>query len=331
MVTLKQIAAICGVSVTTVSKALNGAGDIGTATVERIVKTAEELGYHPNAAARSLVTRRTRNIGVLFEDDMNSGLTHEYFSFILNALKDEAETHGYDVTFISEKMGMRFLEHCRYRGCDGVVIANVDFEAPSVKELVASEIPVVTIDYSYEGRSSVVSDNRKGAADLLEYLVSLGNKRFAIIHGEKTLVTRNRIEGFKEAAERLGVTGECRWFEARYHDPKLSGQITKDLLESGDLPDCILYPDDISLLGGMTMLERSGLRIPQDIAIAGYDGIRLAELLRPRLTTLHQDSESLGREAIRLLLPQIEKNETECRRVIVPGSIMEGGTAIQRQ
>ena len=102
MVTLKQIANACGVSVASVSKALNQAPDIGIETAERIRRTARELGYYPNSAARALKTNRTYNIGVLFDDDTHVGLTHEYFSHVLNAVKNGAERRGYDVTFISK-------------------------------------------------------------------------------------------------------------------------------------------------------------------------------------------------------------------------------------
>ena len=125
MVTLKEIANVCGVSVATVSKALNHASDISQETTEKVSRVARELGYYPNAAARQLKTNRSYNIGVLFVDDTHCGLTHEYFSSVLNAVKNEVEHNGYDVTFISKNIGsttMSYLEHARYRNCDGVVI-----------------------------------------------------------------------------------------------------------------------------------------------------------------------------------------------------------------
>ena len=105
MVTIKDISKQCGVSPATVSKALNGYGDISTETAEMIRKTAQEMHYMPNAAARQLKTNMSHNIGVLFVDDTMSGLTHEYFSAILNSAKEEAERLGYDITFISRTVG----------------------------------------------------------------------------------------------------------------------------------------------------------------------------------------------------------------------------------
>lgn len=331
MVTLKQIANVCGVSVASVSKALNHSPDIGAETTERIIRTARELGYYPNAVARALKTNRSYSIGVLFEDDTHCGLTHEYFSHVLNAVKNEAESRGYDVTFISQKLGrtpMSFLEHCKYRNCDGVVIANVDFTDPTVTELVNSDIPVVTIDYLFDDRSAVVSDNVQGMHDLLAYVHSMGHRRIAFIHGELTAVTRSRLASFHKTATELGLDMPDDYVRtARYHDPRQSGLATRDLLALKEPPTCILYPDDISLLGGMTEIERSGLSVPEDISIAGYDGIPMSQLLRPILTTLRQDSQQLGSQAARLLIEAIEQPKTYLPQlVMIPGSVQEGGT-----
>ena len=331
MVTLKQIASVCGVSVATVSKALNHSPDIGAETTERIIRTARELGYYPNAVARALKTNRSYSIGVLFEDDTHCGLTHEYFSHVLNAVKNEAESRGYDVTFISQKLGrtpMSFLEHCKYRNCDGVVIANVDFTDLTVMELVNSEIPVVTIDYLFDDRSAVLSDNVQGMHDLLAYVHSMGHRRIAFIHGELTAVTRSRLASFHKTASELGMEVPDEYVRtARYHDPRQSGLATRDLLALKEPPTCILYPDDISLLGGMTEIERSGLSVPEDISIAGYDGIPMSQLLRPILTTLRQDSQQLGVQAARLLIEAIEQPKTYLPQlVMIPGSVQEGGT-----
>lgn len=331
MVTLKQIAQVCEVSVATVSKALNNAPDVGAETAGRIQHVARELGYYPNAAARALKTNRSQNIGVLFEDETHVGLTHEYFSYVLNAVKNEAESRGYDVTFISKNLGgepMTFLEHCRYRKVDGVVIANVDFTDPTVMELVQSEIPVVTIDYIFDNRSAVLSDNVQGMRDLVMHVASLGHERIAFIHGESTAVTRSRLASFYRATGELGLYIPDAYVRpARYHDPRQSGLATRELLSLTARPTCILYPDDISILGGISEVEKAGLRIPDDISIAGYDGITLSRMLRPMLTTLHQDSEGLGMNAAQLLIAAIEEPKTYIPQlVVVPGEVQVGST-----
>ena len=150
MVSLKDIAEACGVSVATVSKALNNHSDVSQSRREQIKKKANELGYLPNMAAKALKTKSTHDIGILFADAHNSGLTHPFFSEVLEGLKSEAEEKGYDLTFINTRSKMNrmsYLEHCLYRNVDGVVIACVDFFQPEVVELAQSRLPVVTIDH----------------------------------------------------------------------------------------------------------------------------------------------------------------------------------------
>ena len=149
MVSLKDIAKECGVSTATVSKALNGQHDIGEETKARVRETAERMGYFPNAAARALKTNRSYNVGVLFQEEAGSGLTHEYFSGVLNGIKVQVEKMGYDVTFINNSYGVKktsFFEHCRYRNFEGIVIVCADFASQGVLELMNSAFPVVTID-----------------------------------------------------------------------------------------------------------------------------------------------------------------------------------------
>ena len=126
-----------------------------------------------NSAARALKTNRTYNLGVLFVDERRSGLGHEYFSAMLESFKVEAEAHGYDITFINHNVGGKptsYLQHCLHRGVDGVVIACVDFNDPQVRELVDSNIPLVTIDRVFDNRLAVLSDNVRGVSMLVRHV-----------------------------------------------------------------------------------------------------------------------------------------------------------------
>ena len=334
MVTIKDISKQCGVSPATVSKALNGYGDISTETAEMIRKTAQEMHYMPNAAARQLKTNMSHNIGVLFVDDTMSGLTHEYFSAILNSAKEEAERLGYDITFISRNVGgnnSSFVEHCRYRKCDGVLIASVDFLSDQVRELVESEFPTVTIDYSFNNQSSVVSDNVEGAYRLTEYLLEKGHRKIAFIHGEKTSVTEKRLVGFFRACEDYGIDIPVEYvLEARYHDPKVCEVLTEQLMKMEDPPTVIMYPDDYSYLGGLRQLEKMGLSVPEDVSAAGYDGINISQVLRPRLTTYYQDAEMIGKKSMQKLVETIENKRT-CivEQIMVSGKLLEGHSVKQ--
>jgi LacI family transcriptional regulator, galactose operon repressor len=334
MVSMKDISLKCGVSVATVSKALNDHSDIGESTKEFIRKTAKEMGYFPNSSARALKTNRTYNIGVLFVDEAQSGLTHEYFSHVLDSFKVTAEQNGYDITFINRNKvhsSMSYLEHSKYRGVDGVVIACVDFHDPEVLELVRSDLPVVTIDYTFNNRIAVISDNIKGIKDLLTYIYEMGHRKIAYIHGADSAVTQNRVGSFYKTLDSLGIMVPDEYVkEGIYHDTESSAILTRELLNLKDRPTCIIYPDDFSGIGGINVIKERGLKIPEDISVAGYDGLRLSQVLDPKLTTLKQDTKSLGRLAAEKLIHLIEKPKAAViERVVVRGEVIKGESVKQ--
>ena len=169
MATIMELSEKCGVSVSTVSKALNGYTDIGDKTRELVIRTAKEMGYFPNANARALKLKKTYNIGVLFSTYTSVGLRNDYFAHILSALREEAAQGGYDITFIEHHVGnreMTYLEHCRYRHFDGVCIVCADYENEEVISLANSDLPIVTIDYSFPKAFSIISDNYGGMKQL---------------------------------------------------------------------------------------------------------------------------------------------------------------------
>ena len=335
MVSMKDISIKCGVSVATVSKAMNGHRDIGERTSRYIREVAREMGYLPNAAARALKTNRTNNLGVLFIDKMQSGLSHEYFSSMLESFKVEAERCGYDITFISNNIGqyeMTYLEHCRYRACDGVVIASVDFNDPAVVELVQSEIPVVTIDHVFNEKTAILSNNVQCIKDLVTYIAEQGHKKIAFIHGEDTSVTQKRIASFYRICKELDITVPAAYVRgAQYHDPASSAKETHALLSLPDPPTCIMYPDDFSFIGGRNAIEERGLKIPDDISVAGFDGIYLSQVLQPTLTTVRQDTRNIGNEAARRLIDAIENPKTSMTEQIMINGLLMPGASVKRR
>lgn len=329
MVSMKDIAQRCGVSVATVSKALNGQPDIGEETRSRICAIADEMGYMTNSAARALKTNRTHNLGVLFVDERRSGLGHEYFSTMLESFKVEAEARGYDITFLNRNVGGRnttYLQHCLYRGLDGVVVACVDFTDPQVRELVESNIPLITVDHVFNNRLAVLSDNAHGVSALVRHVYSKGHRRIAFLHGERTTVTQNRLIGFYRACEELGLEVPDDYVrECVYHDPDRCHRETRKLLSLKERPTCILFPDDYSYIGGLNALTEAGLRVPEDISAVGYDGIHLARVLN--LTTYSQNAVSLGATAAKRLIGLIEHPKTTLKdSVMIPGKLLEGSS-----
>ena len=329
---MKDISVICGVSVATVSKALNDHNDISKEMKEKVRQVADELGYFPNAAAQALKTHKSNNIGVLFIDEARSGLTHDYFAHVLDSFKRTAEENGYDITFINGNLKseseMSYLAHAQYRGFDGVVIACVDFYDPRVEQLVRGNIPVVTIDHVYDNRVAIISDNVKGMKDLLTYCYEQGHRKIAYIHGAYSSVTQSRLSSFYMTAESLQLeVPEEYVMEADYRSTEKAYHCTQKLLDLPDPPTCILYPDDFASFGGISAIQARGLRVPEDISIAGYDGIPIAQQFRPQLTTVMQDTERLGSLAAEKLIGLIDHPRTTLvEQVIVEGHVAPGGS-----
>ncbi len=335
MVSQKDISAACGVSVATVSKALNNHNDVSVETKERIRKIAMDLGYMPNSAAKALKTNRTYNIGILFVDEALSGLTHDYYAALLDSFKRTAEALGYDLTFIncnqSRANNMSYLAHARYRGFDGVCIACVNFYDPQVIELVRSDIPIVTVDHVFNNRMVVQSDNVNGMDDLVRYVYSMGHRKIAYIHGADSAVTQSRLSSFYKTCEELGVDVPDEYvLEGPYRNTEITYQETLKLLNLPDPPTCILYPDDFAAFGGMNAIRSRGMSIPEDISIAGYDGIRIGRHIEPHLTTIRQDTEKIGQAAAQKLIDLIERPKTTLvERVVVEGVLYKGDTVKQ--
>ncbi len=319
--TIKEVSARCGLSVSTVSKALNNYSDVSEATRNLVIRTAQEVGYHPNSLARALKTNRTYNLGVLFVDDEQSGLTHNYFAAVLDSFKSEAESKGYDITFINHNIGrtkMTYLEHCRYRNVDGVCLACVDFFAPEIIELIASDLPLVTIDHVFNNRTCILSDNINGMRSLVRYVYDQGHRRIAFVHGMRSSVTESRITGFFRTMRELNLPTPPEYIvECAYHNPPSANRAVTRILQTPNRPTCILMSDDYAALGGIEAIRSAGLTIPSDISIAGYDGIQLMQLTQPKLTTIAQNTRRIGAKAASSLIDRIENPKTAGSDILV--------------
>lgn len=329
MVSMKDVAAACGVSVATVSKALSNHRDIGENTRRQVKEIASKMGYLPNQSARYLKTNRSYNIGVLFNDAGKSGLTHDFFSGVLQSLKRTAEERGYDVSFLNTASAdMSYVERARYRGFDGVAVACFDFSEPMMQELLQSSLKVVTIDYVADNHPAVISDNMDGMERLMKYIIDSGHRKIAYIYGDNSGVTRQRLAAYYRSLEENGIEVPQTYVkQALYRNTKLAYQLTEELLDLPEPPTCIIYPDDVACFGGINSIRARGLSVPDDISVAGYDGIRAGQYAEPHLTTIQQDVEQLGTHAALRLIEAIERPTAPAPSVhTVRGTLVKGQT-----
>lgn len=289
-------------------------------------KAAQELGYYPNAAAQMLKTKRSYNVGILFQNRLG----HEFFSLVLEALRHTVEGSGYDITFLGtwNGPGSGYYEHAMRRQCDGVIIAQGIFDFDSVHRLTESDIPVVSIEQVFTNRTAVMSDNVGSMETIVRYAYQMGHREIAFIHGEIGDVTRSRLVGFHRGCRACGLeVPDSHVIEARFNEPEDSGEATRQLLSEKTPPTCIIYPDDISCIGGITAIQKMGLSVPDDVSCIGFDGIRLTRIVSPSITTYRQNAQGIGQRAAEELIAAIEDPKCYIPRIItVPGEIQPGGS-----
>lgn len=332
-VSIRDLALKCGLSVSAVSKALNHYPDISKETRAFVLKTAKEIGYFPSASARTLKTNRSRNVGVLFEPNSPSGMTHPFFSSLLESFKTEVESKGYDLTFINRNLqsGMSYLEHCRYRNVDGAALICTDFENEDVLTLVNSDIPTVIIDNPMENQPCILSENRTGMYALTRYAISLGHKKIAYVHGEICFVTDERIAGYTKALTDSGIEVKSEYLiPSAFDNPKKAQEAFKAVMRLSDPPTCILMSDDTTAITAIQLAKDMHFSVPGDISIGGYDGVRLSLMFSPVLSTIKQDTFTMGKTAADELIRLIETPSSVSGKTITVPGILVAGESIGR-
>ncbi len=326
MVRLKDIAEVCGVSIATVSRALNGLTSDSKERTSFIRQTARDMGYYPNAAAKTLKTSRSNNLGILYEDRMN----HEYFSSLIDELRCEADKNGYDLTFLGRSgySETNYYEHARQRNLDGVIVVQADYEAAGIIRLATSSIPTVIVDHAYDGCDCVASDNRTSMEQIVRHVYDRGHRRIAFIQGEKGAVSRERLAGFYKICAELGLRVPVEYVqEGHFHNATDCAECIMTLLQLKDKPTCVLCPDDYSCLGALWQLKAQGINVPDDISLVGYDGILVSQMISPCLTTYRQDTARIAQEVFNLMIDSIEFPESHVPKLVtVSGKLVEGET-----
>ncbi len=321
--TMKRIAADLGVSITTVSKVLNHHADIGEATRARVLARVEELGYRPNAVARSLTLRRTHTLGVVIPD-----LMHSFFVEIVAGLESVASARGYGILLCSSGENPRKerseLEMLRARQVDGIVLASVHASGNTelLQRLAALGGALVMIDRDDHPRvrcHRVLTDDELVGKMATEHLLTLGRRAVAHIAGPPITHARRREAGYLAALRAAGVESRPEWIVRSGFMEADGYQAMRKLLSLDQPVDAVFAVNDPAAIGAMKAVWDAGLVVPDDVAVVGAGDIAHGDLLRVPLTTVGWSKEGLGRRAAELLLEQITSQETTTfKRVIIP-------------
>jgi len=308
MANIKDVAKGAGVSVATVSRVYNHSHHVREETRQRVRRTAQHLGYSPHGAARSLVTNRTYTIGVLLPD-----LYGEFFSELIRGIDQRAQASSYHVLLSSARPHGESLEPVlrSMRGrVDGLIIMTPDLDTPISGHSLPMGFPVVLLngapgDAAYD---SLGIDNFAGASAMVRHLASLGHRRIAIICGApQNFDATERLRGYGAAVAELGLDADPALRLPGDFSEAAGHAAARRILEGGPRPTAVFAANDGMAIGALSAFREAGLRVPEDIAVTGFDDIPMAQYVDPALTSVHVDISELGRCAADRLLTALRE------------------------
>lgn len=321
---IKKIAELAGVSVSTVSKIINNYSDISEETKTRVLQIMKETGYVPSNSAKTLATKKSNLIGVIFAGKLNIDFTHPFFIEVLNAFKKQMGVLGYDLLFFSNEKSHAvdgdYLARCRHFQVDGCIIVTGQQLEPSIYELDQSEIPCIGVDIELTGKTSgyIMSDNFNMAYKVVEHFYLQGYRELGYIGSTmESHISNIREKGYKNAIESFGLTIQDKWFVNGDTFFETSGyEAMKKMMKRGHVPRAIFAASDLLAIGAMRALKEASLEIPKDIAIIGCDDIEACQYTTPTITTIRQNKEKIGKLAA-LMLFDLINNQAEASSIVV--------------
>lgn len=324
-VTIHDVAKESGVSYSTVSRVLNGFEFVKADTRTKVLAAAEKLGYVANMQARSLAGGKTRIIGLLVP-----GLDNGYIGEIVRGIDEEIVKFNYDLMLYTtrrrEGSEARYVKVISNSVTNGIILIVPLLDREYLMSLREHNFPYVLVDQiDLQFHSSVVdATNWQGAYDATKYLLELGHRQIGFIKGLAGLQsTEDRLAGYKAAIADYNLAyDETLVIEGDYFTP--SGyDAARQLIQRDPRPTAIFASNDLMALGAMQAIQEQGLSIPQHISLIGFDDIPQASLVHPRLTTVRQPLEQMGRVAVNLLIEQIENPDITPRRVTLATRFVE--------
>jgi len=316
MVKLSDIAKKLNLSLTTVSRALNDHSEVSPKTKELVRKTAKEMEYVPNKFARNLALKKSHLIGLVYIDPDESSF-YQSFSFeVIAGVRNYFGNTSYDIIIVpgNKKNNKResLKKICYSRGIEGLFVVGISIGDPYVEELKEDFIPAVIVDYPLLTNkvSYIQSDNIKGCEIAVEFLSSKGHSRIAFINGHNlAAISALRLTGYKSALKKNGFTFDQSIVKTGDYSEKSGFNAVNEMLKAKLDFSAIFAASDLMAVGAIKAIKENGLKIPDDIAVIGFDDILLAEYSSPSLTTVRQHKFDLGYKGSMELNKMIEQSD----------------------
>lgn len=309
MVTIYDIAEATGYSAPTVSKALNGIGSLSEETRQKILDKANELGYEPNITARTLTTKKSNLIGVIYDDTgMNKGFSHPLFSPILTSFREKIEAAGYDIIFLSRHFNMSYFSHANFRCIDGMIIINPATNTPAdFDDFIRTNLPRVSTNSIFKDICTVITANEQGGFAAAEYFINHGHKKIAYISAPVDGISSaptERYEGFKTALRTYNQFDEELYEVSAGWDKQSAYEAFGRLIKRRKDITAVFTTSDQLAFGVYDYARDHNIRIPEDISVIGFDDDFASEYAG--LTTFIQNANEIGDLAAQMMLDQID-------------------------
>lgn len=324
MATISQVAARAGVSPTTVSHVINETRFVSSEVRLRVQQAMDDLGYQPNALARSLRRGVTHTLGLILPDSSNP-----FFAEVAQNLEVEAFDQGYNVILCnaegSPSKESLYLEVLQKRQVDGLILLITGEDSGSLSQALRPAVPIVMLDRDLPTADAdvVLADNRLGAVLATTHLLQLGHRRIGCISGPSHITpSARRVSGYIDALAEAGIPfDEALVVRGDFH-PESGRAGVRALLDRPDRPTAIFACNDLMAIGAVRGACEQGLSVPADLSIVGFDDIQLASYITPSLTTVVQPKAEMARAAIRLLMERMAERGLPVRRQVLSPTLV---------
>jgi LacI family transcriptional regulator, repressor for deo operon, udp, cdd, tsx, nupC, and nupG len=323
MVRIKDVAKLANVSTATVSRVLRNADNVTEETRKRVLEAIEKLNYQPNVLGRYLRRMETETVLVVVPD-----ITNPFFSKVLRGIESVAIKNGYQVLLGDTQNNVRleeeYLNLLRQKQVDGTIFLTARISRDLIEEM-SRQFPVVLACEYFEGAKipTVSIDNISSARKATEHLIKLGHRRIAHLSGPMNIIlSRDRLRGYQQAMMQYELDIDPVLIQEGDFSYELGYNLTLKLLALKNPPTAIFAANDEMAIGAIKAIRDCSLRVPEDIAVVGFDDIKIASIFEPNLTTISQPMFEIGEKAMNLLLQLIEGNELDKRQFVLEDTLI---------
>lgn len=314
MGTIYDIAKLSGCSPSTVSKVFRGYDEISDKTRTKVLNAANELGYKVKKS--SSLKSKSNLIAVIYDDW--KGFSHPFFSKVLDSARETLEKYNYDLLFLRTNPSDNIKEICIEKNIDGILIISTEPRFFNDYKKLFKQFPIVSLNEIFTDEYSVISNNAQGIHKAMEYLIRLGHKNIGLITGEQEQVPgKERFKEYRECLNENGIRFSKNLVQTcKFYNYEEGYSIMAKLLQKSK-PTAVLVTGDYLCMGAIDYAIKAGYKVPEDISFVGFDDIEYAKLFKPAITTIKQDKEALGEQAVNLLMQLINGKRPSKKRYLI--------------